>query len=326
MRSIRAMKLLLLSSVVFVIPAHALAGGYDMDAPDEDYVWEDGHELEDGTVIQGYYRVRTRPGHTWVAGHYANGAWVSAHWKAAAPAPAGNVWVAGHRGRDGFWIPGHWRLAKRPDHKWVPARVVNGAWVHGHWVPVAARPGNVWVPGHRTRSGKWIPGHWRRAAYTGHSWVRGHWAYGRWITGHWRPIKKRRGHVWVAGHIGPNGWVKGHWRPKAKRGHWWKQGYWRGGVWHTPRWVKGPPPRIKRQHRVRPVRYMAKKRRAHRNLWRKGQRQVRQGRAIKRAGKRIERRGHKTGRPGMVKKGKQIRKKGQRRVNRGKVNKSRGRR
>ena len=44
--------------------------------------------------------------------------------------PCGKVWVRGHHGRHGGWIPAHWK--------------------HLHW-----------IPGHHSRHGGWIPGHCR---------------------------------------------------------------------------------------------------------------------------------------------------------------------
>jgi len=46
----------------------------------------------------------------------------------------GSVWVPGHHGPYGKWIP-------------------------GHCVPKECGHGSVWVPGHHGPYGKWIPGH-----------------------------------------------------------------------------------------------------------------------------------------------------------------------
>ncbi len=64
----------------------------------------------------------------------------------AVPAYAA-VWVPGHRGPGGRWIPGHWErgVVVRP-----PAVVRP---------PVVVVPRRVWVPGHWAR-GIWRPGHW----------------------------------------------------------------------------------------------------------------------------------------------------------------------
>lgn len=39
------------------------ADEFDDEAPDEGYVWVDGGETEDGAVVEGFYRVRTREGY-----------------------------------------------------------------------------------------------------------------------------------------------------------------------------------------------------------------------------------------------------------------------
>lgn len=288
---------------------------YDDEAPDEDFVWETGDELEDGTTAEGFYRVRVRPGFTWVAGRYEGGAWIPPHWAPADPPPAGKVWVRGHRGPDGYWVPGHWRPVQRDGFRWVPGRVVDGAWVHGHWTPVAVRRGEVWVPGHWSPRGEWIEGHWRPAARRDYTWVPGHWRYGAWVPGHWRPVNPRPGHVWVAGHRGPRGWVEGRWRPAAKAGHHWVGGGWVGGAWRAGRWVAGARPAVARRHRVRPVRAMTRVDKPR--LWRAGKAQERRGERMQDRGERMQERGEKTGNKRLERRGERVEDRGERKERRG---------
>ena len=50
------------------------------------------------------------PNYVWVNGHYGPGGnWIPGHWKHVGSAPPGKVWVPGHYGPNGRWIPGHWR-------------------------------------------------------------------------------------------------------------------------------------------------------------------------------------------------------------------------
>lgn len=288
----------------------------DDEAPDEDFVWEDGDELEDGTTTDGFYRLRTRPGFAWVEGHFEGTTWVGPHWQPTAPAPAGQVWVPGHRGPDGYWVNGAWRPATRPGFVWVPAGTVDGVWVRGTWRPVTLRPGEVWVPGHWTPAGVWVDGHWRPAARSGYAWEPGHWRYGRWIPGFWRPTVAKPGQVWVAGYWGPRGRVKGYWRPAARPGHHWVAAAWVNGVWTAGRWVAGARPApVVRRYRVHPVAAMM---RSHdRRLWRAGKRQERHGKAQQRRGEALKGLGEATGSERLERKGERVERRGERNERRG---------
>lgn len=270
-RSLGVALALLLSS------AAAHAAGPDYEEPDEDWVWQDGNDFEDGTTDDGFYRPRARPGYEWVEGHYENGAWVPADYRPVAPAP-GLVWEPGFRGPDGYFVTGFWRPAERPGYAWVPATRGQGGYRSGYWRPLDVRPDAVWEDGYWTPTGVWIDGTWRERVRPGFVWVPGHWSWGRWIPGHWQPLRGRPGYAWVAGYWGPGGWIEGYWRPAARRGFWWRPGRWEpGGVWIAGDWVGGRRPA--RVHaRPRPVRHMVVERRPHRNLWHDGRREDRHSR------------------------------------------------
>lgn len=109
---------------------------YDYEAPDEDYVWEDGDELEGGNVSEGFYRVRERPGYHWVEGAYVRGVWIEGHWAWTGAARPGQIWEAGFRGSDGYYVSGHWRPQHRGGYVWVPAHRSPSGWVDGYWRPL----------------------------------------------------------------------------------------------------------------------------------------------------------------------------------------------
>lgn len=288
---------------------------YDADAPDEDFVWEDGDELEDGSKTDGFYRRRTVAGATWVPGHYEGRVWVAPDWRPNGGAKHGQVWVHGRRGRDGYWVAGQWRPATRAGFTWTPGRVVGGVWVDGDWVPLAPRTGEVWVRGHWDPRGAWVDGFWRPAARREATWVDGHWRYGRWVPGHWQPTVERAGEVWVPGHTSPRGWVDGFWRPAAKPGHYWVATRWVNGVWAPGRWAVGRAPVVARRHRVRPVAAMV--RTQDRRLWREGKVQERRGEAQERRGEALQERGERRGNEQMEERGERVEQRGKTKQRRG---------
>src|SRR5690606_23492732 len=98
--------------------------------------------LQDNREMPGFYRVRNRPGFTWMDGHYdASNRWVDAGWRPTRQL-RNQVWVAGHRGDDGFWIEGQWRQASRPNQRWVEGRRNGSRWVDGYWQPTTAAQPN----------------------------------------------------------------------------------------------------------------------------------------------------------------------------------------
>ena len=157
---------------------------FDEEAPDEDWVWVDGDDLEDGTAVKGFYRIRARPNYVWVEGTMTDGVWIAPHWRWTGEARAAHVHVRGHRGPDGYWVRGYWRPETRAGHRWVVHTRAGGVRVHGHWAPVDLRPDHVWVPGHWSRRGNWVPGHWRVAKRIGYVWVPSQWRYRRFVAGH----------------------------------------------------------------------------------------------------------------------------------------------
>ncbi|MFT7580886.1 MAG: hypothetical protein ACI9MR_002560 [Myxococcota bacterium] len=308
-------------SPALATPAEAPAS-YDDEAPDEDYVFEDGHALEDGTTVDGFYRVRTRPDYAWAAGSYTDGRWIAGHWRHTGAKRANSLWVPGHLGTDGYWVFGHWRKTARTGFAWVRGhRNPAGILVHGHWAPAAKKTGKVWVRGHRNVAGAWIPGHWRMTARAGFGWKAGSWRYGRFVRGHWAPNAKKAGNVWVGGYHGPKGWVKGAWRASVRPGHHWTAARWVAGVWTVGRWMNGKRPILKRRYKVRPVRSMRASRASNTRLWRNGERQRRAGKTQERRGKAVKAVGKATGNKRLEKKGKKMQKKGDRKQKRGKTKK-----
>lgn len=282
------------------------AGQYDDAAPDLDYVWEDGYVLDNGTVVDGFYRERNRPGYRWVEAGYSNGVWVDAHWEPL-QIPRGYVVERGGRGHDGYWIADCVRPARRAGFRWVSARWDNGHWRHGYWVPVQARRGHDWVPGYWTFDGQWVDGYWRPARRNDFTWVDGYWAYGRWHPGHWKPTRQRAGYVWSPGYHGRRGYVEGSWRPGNRAGYHWVDGHWGHNGWVAGHWERGNKREHKRRFRILPVNVQTRARAEHRRTWRngvlqpvrfgghgnRGERIERRGERIERRGERIERRGER---------------------------------
>ena len=102
--------------VVFGVPAIATAQDtgvmedmYDAESPDEDWVWEDGYELDSGEVVEGFYRPRIRDGFAWRDGYWDMDVWVPGGWEPQGIRD-GYVWTRGFRGVDGYWVPGQWRV------------------------------------------------------------------------------------------------------------------------------------------------------------------------------------------------------------------------
>lgn len=67
-------------------------------------------------------------------------------------AQAAAVWVQGHYGPAGRWIPGHWAGGVGP----APGPYEGPP-------PGVAPAGRVWVPGYYGPAGGWHPGHWAPA-------------------------------------------------------------------------------------------------------------------------------------------------------------------
>ena len=106
--------------------------------PGPNYVWMPAHKTKSGAVVTGYWRVKTKSGYNWVAGHAnVQNVWVPGHWKPAGPAPKGQVWIPGHVGINGTWVDGHWRASKKKGHVWVTGHYnKHGVRVKGYWKKV----------------------------------------------------------------------------------------------------------------------------------------------------------------------------------------------
>jgi len=91
-------------------------------------VWVPEHKIRAGVVVPGHWRPASKPGFVWVDGVTVNGSWVAGYWKPVGPAPAGKIWVKG------YWQNGKWHSGK-----WAPKK--KGIWVSGHygrggrWIP-----------------------------------------------------------------------------------------------------------------------------------------------------------------------------------------------
>jgi len=240
---------------------------FDDHAPDLDWVWVDGHDLEDGTVVEGFYRVRSRNDFAWVDGAVSGGAWVAPRWRPNADAAAGKVYVRGHRGANGYWAQGHWRRAERDGFTWTATATGDDGTAGGHWVPANKKKGLAWVPGHWTADG-WVDGFWRRLTWPARKWVAGAWRYGVYHRGHWAPSETREGQAWIPGHQARRGWQVGHWRPLKKSGAYWQAGRWSAGGWTSGRWVEGRRAGVARRYRVVHASDMQRRRAAKRVIWR----------------------------------------------------------
>ena len=119
-------------------PSIAAAQDWDDGAPDVDWVYEDGYELEGVATQQDFYRQRARSGYRWVGGQYVDGVWVRPHW-VPTKKRADAVWVRGHVGVDGYWVPGHWRMVSRDGYEWVAGYRADAGWVAGFWRPIAKK-------------------------------------------------------------------------------------------------------------------------------------------------------------------------------------------
>ena len=126
--------------------AAASRSTYDDDAPDIDYVWEDGYTMPDGTVVEGFYRQSVREGYVWEDAYWDGDTFVPPGWRYLEPRP-GYVYVPGYRGPDGYWVNGEWRPEKKAGYVYVETRITGDDIQPGHWEPVQPRRDMVWVPG-----------------------------------------------------------------------------------------------------------------------------------------------------------------------------------
>lgn len=167
--------------------------------PGRDYVRVDVFPLSLEVGVPGFWRLRVRPGFTWVDGRLENDVFIPGAWRPKQT-----------RGKDWAWVGGHWAGRR---------------WIAGFWRP-SARRGFTWVEGHWNRNGEWQEGFWRplEVAARGMVWEPGFWGPKGWVEGFWRP-EARVGFLWIGGERDENGaWNKGRWQP-AKRNDFWVRGY-----------------------------------------------------------------------------------------------------
>jgi hypothetical protein len=107
---------------------------------------------------------RSCPGHdsVWVGGHPgAGGQWIPGHCQAVGPAPrSGWLYVSGYwNGR--IWVTGFWRPSARVGYAWVDAHVTDSDdYVAGYWEPEGDGPeGMMWRHGYFDGS-DWVAGGW----------------------------------------------------------------------------------------------------------------------------------------------------------------------
>lgn len=82
------------------------------------------------------------------------------------------------------WAPDY-QPAPRSGYSWVSGfHDAYGYWHPGYWVPVATRPGLVWVAGH-WEGPMWVEGYWRPPSRAGVVWVDGYYHQGAWVKGDW---------------------------------------------------------------------------------------------------------------------------------------------
>ena len=243
--------------------AYAQAGDYDHDAPDIDWVWEDGYEL-DGRTYDGFYRPRSRDGYTWRGAYWEDEVYVPGGWLPVSTR-SGYTWERGYRGADGFWVPGHYRRTYRKNYEWVPGERVDGLWQPGYWRPIRRHAGYVWVSGYFDADGYWVDGFWRPTHRTQYTWIVHRVRYGYTIPGYWMPSAVRVGYAWIPGYATRYGWVSGKWRRAYNRNHYWRRGRRVRGVWVAGSWVSGRRPRVVRRYvLVKRVRTMNRVRRTYR--------------------------------------------------------------
>lgn len=271
------------------LSVQAAPSAFDDEAPDRDWVWVDGHVLKDGTVHEGFYRIRSRNNFMWIEGKVQEGTWHAPHWEPMNEADPGTAYVRGHRGANGYWAQGYWRPETRQGFTWTETTTSEAGTVAGHWVPVDATDDKVWVPGHPTAKGDWIDGFWRQASWTARRWVPGSWRYGVYHRGHWAPNKPLSGKTWVGGHNSADGWKAGHWRSPNKAGSYWQRGHWTAQGWSPGSWVEGRRPVVARHFRVVPVGQMKERRAQKRTVWAPGS-----GVSAKKRGKTPRKRGKRS--------------------------------
>lgn len=101
----------------------------------------------------------------------------------------GWVWVAGHPGRGGGWVNGHWiykGTPPRPGWVYVEGYWRGTLWISGFWRP-STLVGFHWIEPRVDERGNYIPGYWEPdgPAPEGTIWRPGYWDGTRWVSGQW---------------------------------------------------------------------------------------------------------------------------------------------
>ena len=244
----------------------ASIGGFDQAAPDQDYVWVDAQILADGRRVDGFYRLRTRPGMRWSNGYYSGNRWIAPGWQPTRLRRT-DTWTPGHRGADGYWVAGQIRPKNRRGFQWVAGSYRGNLWVNGYWSPLQNQNNSHWVAGYQDANQNWVPGFWRANARAGFRWQEGSWRYGTWTPGTWVPTQRRNNSVWVSGHYNGRNWIDGHWRVNQRSGFQWvapsrsPNGAWIDGHWSAS--VRVAP----RRHNVVRVQDIVRARQSQQRVW-----------------------------------------------------------
>jgi hypothetical protein len=205
--------------------------------PGPQYMHVDLFPLGAEIGVPGFWRLRVRPGFTWVDGRWDSDNFIPGFWRPNVVRDKNTAWVAGHWAGQ-RWIAGQWRPASRKGFGWVEGHwSKNGEWLEGSWRPVqTAARGMIWEPGFWGPRG-WVEGFWRPEARVGYLWVGGEWdEKGAWQKGRWQTAKRED--FWVRGYFDRQGHkVPGHVVKVMDRTAPYAPGHYnQRGEWVEPRW------------------------------------------------------------------------------------------
>ncbi len=104
-----------------------------------------------------------------------------------------NVWVAGHPGHGGRWVPGHCEYvgpAPRSGWTYVSGYWNGRIWVTGFWRP-SVRVGFTWVGAHVNDQDEYVAGYWEPEGQSpeGMMWRPGYFDGTDWVAGGWVPVE-----------------------------------------------------------------------------------------------------------------------------------------
>lgn len=144
-------------------PENVTPGYYVPEKPEPEpgYVYVQGFWVGEN-YIEGYYRLESRPGDTWMwmdGVYLEDGTYQWGTWVPRKQPPEGFVWEPGFF--DGkTWNDGFYRPMERAGYEWVPALYNDdGGFNTGYWAPTEDKSGQTWVPG--WFDGKtWVQGYW----------------------------------------------------------------------------------------------------------------------------------------------------------------------